>query len=115
MLSVNPLGSIKGLGNFQPDSATGHVDAAVKFSALVSTILGVITVAVGIFFIINFSTAGLQFVTAGADKGKLDQARDKMTMAIIGLIITIASYAIVGFIGAVFGLDILNPKATLGI
>lgn len=108
------LGNIQGLGSFNPTGA-GLTDTTTKLSSFISTILNVITVGVGLFFIVYFATAGLQFITSGADENKLNQARDKMTNAVIGLIITVAAYAITGLVGSIFGFDILNPADTLGL
>lgn len=56
---------------------------------------------------------GIEYITSGGDKGKTESARNKITAAVVGLIILAASYAILllvlGFLGygsldEVFGL-----------
>ncbi|MCB9801833.1 MAG: hypothetical protein H6774_01970 [Pseudomonadales bacterium] len=56
---------------------------------------------------------GIEWITSGGDKGKTESARNKITAAIIGLIILAASYALLRialeFIGVDGGLQgILN-------
>ena len=79
----------------------------------ISTLIGVITVVGSIIFIINFLLAALQWITAGGDSGKIQSARDKMVQSVIGLIVVVAGYSLVGLIGSIVGLDILNPAMVL--
>lgn len=65
-------------------------------------------------FLIYFIVAALSWITAGGEKGKIESARNSMTNAALGLIIVIASYAIVGIVGGVLGLNILNPIQVIG-
>jgi hypothetical protein len=75
----------------------------------ISRIIGVITMISALFFIVYFFLAAFQWITAGGDSGAINKARDKMTQGVIGLIIIIASYSVIGLVGTVIGLDILNP------
>lgn len=84
-----------------------------NLESFISAVLGLITAFAGVYFIVNFLLAALSWVTAGGDSGKVTAARDKMIQSTIGLIVVVGSYAIVGLIGAVVGLDILSPAATL--
>lgn len=87
--------------------------ALSNLESFISTLIGVITVVAALFFIVNFLLAALSWVTAGGDSGKISSARDRMVQSMIGLIVVVAAYAIVGLIGSVVGLDILNPAKTL--
>ena len=87
--------------------------ALTNLEAFISGVLGIITVVAGIYFIINFLLAALAWTTAGGDSGKVSAARDRMIQSTLGLIIVVGGYAVVGLIGAVVGLDILNPAAML--
>lgn len=60
-------------------------------------------------FLIYFIVAALGWITSGGEKGKVEAARQQMTNAAIGLIIVIAAYSIVGIVGGVLGINILNP------
>ncbi len=47
----------------------------------------------------------LNWITSGGDKGKVDQARQKMIAAVVGLIIVAASYAILMLVLAFLGFE----------
>lgn len=66
----------------------------------------------GITVLVLFIIAGYEWLGAGSDKGKLEKARNRITHAIIGLVILVSSHLLIGFISSiVFGetFDILNP------
>lgn len=92
------------------DTAQG---AASNLELLISNMLGAITVVGSLFFIVYFLSAALTWITAGADSGKLQKSRDKMTMGVIGLVLMVMSYGIIGLVGRVVGLDLLRPGQTI--
>lgn len=68
--------------------------------------IGAITV------LVLFIIAGYEWLGAGADKGKLEKARNRMTHGVIGLVLLVGSFVIINFISfIVFGdsFSILNP------
>jgi len=79
----------------------------------ISNIIGVLTLLAGIFFIIYFILGAFKWVTAGGDSGKVGKARDEMVQGVLGLIIIVMAYGIIGIVGSILGLDILNPAAVL--
>jgi len=107
------------LGSIQPvtDARTPeNLDNATVLSTLetwMSDILGMITVLATLFFIVYAFLAAFDWITAGGDKGKIDKAKDRLVWSTLGLILMIASYAIIGLIGGIIGLDILNPASML--
>lgn len=54
-------------------------------------------------FLIVFS--GVQYITSGGDKEKVDSARKRLTFAIIGLIFIFLSFVIINFIAQFTGVD----------
>jgi len=87
---------------------TSGLEAVVK---VVSSIIGLMTISATIWFIFQFLTGGTAWITAGGDKGKLKEARDRITHAFIGLIIVVAGWSILALAGQFFNFDILitNP------
>jgi type IV secretion system pilin len=75
----------------------------------ISNLIGVMTVLAALFFIVYFVTAAFKWATAGGDSGKISKAKDQMIQNTLGLILVIASYAIIGLLGSVIGFDLLNP------
>ena len=101
------LGNITTPGGYQPEAGlTGATDAAEK---LISNVLVVLTVVAGISFTLYFLLGGLNWITAGGDKGKIDKAKGMMTNGAIGLIVIVVSYSITWIVGKALGLNILEP------
>lgn len=69
--------------------------------------------AVGAFLvIIYFIWAAFDWLTSAGEKGKLESARNKMIQSVIGLIILVSLYTIIGLISDLFfgtEFDILSP------
>ena len=102
------LGGITGVGQFQ----TGTSDTSIV-GKLISSLVTTVTVVGGLAFVVYFFIGALKWITAGGDKGKVAEAQSQMTQGAIGLIALVASYFVVGIVGAVLGLDIFNPITTL--
>ena len=66
----------------------------------------VITVG-GIAFIIYLIWGGVEYMTSGGDKARIDDASKKISSSVIGIAILVASYAITLFIQGVFKINIL--------
>jgi hypothetical protein len=104
-----PLGSIEPVTDFrQPESLE---DGAVlsTLELWISDIIGVLTILASLFFIVYAFIAAFNWVTAGGDKGKIEKAKDRLVWGTLGLILIVASYAIIGLIGGIIGLEILEP------
>lgn len=94
-------------GGYQPGAGIAGSTSAIE--KLISNVLVVLTIVGGIAFILFFLLGGLNWITAGGDKGKIEKAKGMMTNGAIGLIVIAVSYAIVWIVGKALGLDILNP------
>ncbi|PJB47311.1 hypothetical protein CO104_03985, partial [Candidatus Collierbacteria bacterium CG_4_9_14_3_um_filter_43_16] len=94
-----PLGSeVGGVGPFQT-GISGAVQTGL--GTFLSNIITTITVVGSLAFVIFFTLGGLEWITAGGDKAKVSSAQTQMTQATIGLIAIVASYFIIGIVGAV--------------
>lgn len=91
------------------DQTVQNTQVANSLNQLVSGIISFITIIAGLWFFIQFIIGGFQWISAGADKGLLEIARLRMLHAVIGLLIVVISYILVGLIGNIFGLNIFNP------
>lgn len=68
-----------------------------------------IIVVGGLAFLLYLVWGGIEYMMAGSDKGKTEEARHKITNSLTGLAILVASFAIVYFIGAAFQINLLKP------
>lgn len=108
-LTLGNLGG-EGLGPFG-DIFWTKSSAGEKFGMAFSAIIGLLTVGASLFFIFQFLTAGIQWLSAGGDKNMLQQAQQKLTNGFIGLVIVVAAVAIIKIIGVFLGFDLLNPAS----
>lgn len=107
-LNLGTIGKGQGLGPF---SGVGDIgNAANAVSDIISKIIGVLTVAGGIWFIIQFLIGAFKWITSGGDKTNVEAAKEHLTHSVIALAILVSAYIIAGLVGAIFGLDILNPQ-----
>lgn len=98
-----------GLGPFGQNVLDGP-KAAGGLTNIISSVIGVMTVAAAIWFFFQLLVGGLNWLTSGGDKKNLGEARDRITNAFIGLIIVVAAWAIVAVVGQFLGFtDILIP------
>lgn len=107
-----PLGTgITGTGPLQVVLDRGATQT--QLGTLLSNLITTLTVVGSLAFVMYFTIGGLKWITAGGDKTKIQESKDQMTQAAIGLIVIVVSFFIIGIVGAVLGIDILNPFKTL--
>ena len=87
--------------------------AGENLNSVVSAIIGFMTVIAGIWFMFQIIIAGYDWISAGGDKTKTEAAMHRIRNALIGLVIVVAAWVIVGVFGTILGLDILNPGNVL--
>jgi hypothetical protein len=56
----------------------------------------------------NLINGAIEWITAGGEASKVTHARQKMTNAVIGMIILAGSFSIIAFLGNLFGFDVLR-------
>jgi hypothetical protein len=103
------------LGGFTPPSTAYSEGSAEGDTALtnleffISNLIGFLTALGSIFFVIYFVLGAFQWITSGGDKGKLESARNRMMYGVLGMILIIASYSLLGLLSGLIGVDFLNP------
>jgi hypothetical protein len=83
-------------------------DSPKQFAITVATLWQTIILVGGLAFLLYFLQGGLTWITAGGDKGKIEEARGKITQGLVGLAILAASYVIIKFIETAIGMNLLN-------
>jgi hypothetical protein len=121
-----PLGNIGGeglgpMGNIinnlgAPGEEAGGVVALKSITNVISGMIGLMTVLAGMWFIFMFLIGGYTWMTSMGDKHKLQEARDRIVNALIGLVIIVAGWGILALAGQFFGWDITisNPATIIG-
>ena len=105
-LNFSPSGGFSGPG--KGVFANPGTDTANKFESLFTTIVGVLTVIAGIWFIFVLFIGAIGWITAGGDKGAVETARKRIANGITGLVITVIAIFLISLIGQLLGFDILN-------
>lgn len=120
--SAGGLGCGGGLGPIGellcPENSPTREIVGTKLNTTLSMIIGFLTTVAALWFIFQFIIAGYQWINSAGDKTALETARNKITNALIGIIIVVSAWVIVAILGKILGLDILNPGniiQTLGL
>lgn len=96
--------------NIEPiDPGTGY---ATNFGTMFSSILNVVMLVAALLVFAYMIWGGIEWITSGGDKSKAESARNKLTAAIIGLVIVAASYAIVTLVIQFLGFGSFNDVFT---
>jgi hypothetical protein len=109
IFASQPLGTIGGeglgpMGNIV--STVTPTSGLIGVTKVLSTVIGFMTVCAGIYFIFMFLIGGYTWMTSMGDKQRLEQARDRIVNALIGLVIVIAGWSILALVGQIFNWDI---------
>lgn len=103
-------GPIKGVGNFQTGGNTKNL-----LGQFISTIITTMTVVASLAFVIFFIMGAFKWITSSGDKGAVEEGKTQLTQGALGLIVVMVSYFVVGIVGGVLGIDIMNPGTLLGL
>lgn len=83
-------------------------DLGQLISALVGTLL-ILSALIAFFYLI---LGGIQWITSGGDKTAMEAARNKITHAIVGLIIVGAAWAVMILVQNFLGITIIGGQLT---
>ena len=106
-----PIGNLSG-ENVGIDDGSG--DPVSTLAALLSTVIGLLTVLGAIYFMFNIIIGAIGIISSGGDKNAFQEAQKKITIGAIGFVVLIAGMFILGFIATILGLpDILDLGAMI--
>jgi len=77
-------------------------------SRLLSVVLGLAFIIGSLAFFFIFIVGAIEWITSGGDKVKVDDAKRKLTNALVGLILLFSIFAIANLIDTVFGVNITS-------
>ena len=111
LVLVKPVFAQKEVKIGQPSYGISNLDKLITSGI---TAAMVIAALVTFFFLV---WGGIQWILSGGDKGKYEEARGRITAALIGLAIVAAAWAIMQLVGYFLGIDItkgLNLPSAAG-
>lgn len=83
-------------------------DGGDFLASLIASFLHFLLIGAGIAALFYLLLGGLQWITSGGDKAGVEAAREKITAAIIGLVIVASVFAFINIIAPLLGLDFLQ-------
>jgi len=94
-IDINPGGDWSNLGNL---TVTSIVSGLVRLALVLVTLVFFVVLVLG----------GVRWITSKGDKAEVENARNQITHALIGLAIIFVAWAILKLIETMFGVDLLN-------
>ena len=87
----------------------GQTDGGSGFFAkVIPSVVGLLFIFGALAFFFMFLWGAITWILSGGDKAHVENARGRITNALIGFVLMIATFAIVKLIEAFFGIDILS-------
>lgn len=80
------------------NAATGTFNKEVSAATFVGNLIQVLLSATGLIFLILTVYAGILYMTAAGDEGKVRKAKSILTTSLIGIIIIVGAYALTVYV-----------------
>jgi len=94
----DPAPGFGGFAAANTDTVAGSVKLGKGFApdigTLITSVLTFVMLIAALLILMYLIWGGIQWITSGGDKGKTEEARNKITSAVIGLIILAAAWAV---------------------
>lgn len=96
-----------------PDALGSDAAAAASgttFTSYIVTLWQALIFVGGLLVVLYFLWGAIEWISAGGEQAKIGKARDKMTQAVIGMIVLVGTFTIVGLISQLFfpGMNLLQ-------
>jgi len=93
--------------SLQPPNQFNSLNRVTVPSFIRFAIQGILVIA-GLAFFFMLVWGGVEWILAGGDKAGAENARKRITSALIGLAIVFSAWAIIALIKVIFGVDLLS-------
>lgn len=118
VFAQKPLGKVggdpgTGLGPFSNAHSYDIDVAGFALSTIISTVIGVITVVAGIWFIFNLVIAAIGILVSGGSEEAIKNNTKKLTQSLLGLVMVIGAIALMSLIGLILGINFLNVEGLI--
>jgi hypothetical protein len=85
-------------------AAGSGLNSTISVNSIISTVTNVLIFFVGAISVIVLIIGGLRYITSGGNASSVQGAKNTILYAIVGLVVSIAAYAIVQFVFQQFGI-----------
>ena len=103
-----PIGELHGPGPAVPTDPENGAALGESMAHLISVVIGLFTLAAGLWFLLQLILGGYNYMSAGGNKEKAQVASQKITQALIGLVIVVLAIFIINLLGYILNIDFLN-------
>ncbi|WKZ25369.1 MAG: hypothetical protein QY322_03175 [bacterium] len=100
---TNPL-----FGDMYTSLVTRPTGGESFLQLLLPKVVGILLVFGGVAFFFMFLWGAITWIVSGGDKASVENAKGRITNAIIGLVLMVGVFAIAKLIEGFFGIDILS-------
>lgn len=87
--------------------------AIEKVGTLIQSLIGTLLIVAALLAFFFLILGGIQWITSGGDKSGMEAARNKITHAIVGLVIVGAAWAIMILVQNFLGTTFIGESVTL--
>lgn len=112
LLALNPINNpaLPKIANKDPEK-----DTPALFGQFLTGLIGILLVIGTIMALLQLLQGALEWITSGGDKTGLDNARNRITNALIGLVILFAAWSLFLVVIRFLGIDLLGQSGTINI
>jgi len=79
-----------------------------EIGSLISAVVGTLLIVAALITFVYLILGGIQWITSGGDKTAMEAARNKITHAIVGLVIVGSAWAIMALVQNFLGISIIG-------
>lgn len=91
-----------------PSAITSPQGYSTDIGVFIGWVLTVVMVIAILLVLLYLVLGGIEWITSGGEKSKTEAARNKITAAVIGIIILASAYALASFVAYIMNFDLAN-------
>lgn len=91
----------------QAASGLGDI-GRLRIEQIIVGAIRVLVIGAAVAFFFWLILGGIKWITSGGDKAKMEEARNQITAALVGLVIVFSAWAIAQLVKTLFGVDFTN-------
>ncbi|MBP7774871.1 hypothetical protein KA078_03710 [Candidatus Woesebacteria bacterium] len=102
------VGATTGGAAGRPGAITSPQGYSTDIGVFIGWVLTVVMVIAILLVLLYLVLGGIEWITSGGEKSKTEAARNKITAAVIGIIILASAYALASFVAYIMNFDLAN-------
>lgn len=107
-LNIRDGADLYNLPGIRPEDVDSPGSNTSSLNSLIVKFLSVAIMIGALLLLMYLIWGGIEWITSGGDKSKTEKARDKITGAIVGILVLAAAVAIFTLVQRFLGINVLN-------